>query len=373
MDHIAQPTDYRLTPNTLSFALNILGEANRVQCSVSSGASIKCFIEDVTGLDYNSNHEYREWPVIVAPTYFNTDTIKYIYAAIPKTSASGTAAMIVFPSEQLDIYGKNAQNEQIGPTTHFFIWLQGIISAVTTTDDVSTRQMTQLVNDGVLGTEQARAAKAITNIKVNGSDVQIEAGTAEITTPQQMSDLENDENFIEESDVSAGNNILQLRNKSLNLAHNHDWGDIKNKPNLVEGITIGGGKLTFLLSNGDAAVADFSALMTAVNNLASNVAGNGDKINALAEKRGMVIDPYVWASTYNPEGETWEEGEIGEYWFDASAGKLKIFKGEYVSGAPYFPIVLGMFLLWHEDTGELLLYSLYNAIQTPTMITIFTP
>ncbi len=365
MDHIAQPTDYRLTPNTLSFALNILGEANRVQCSVSSGASIKCFIEDVTGLDYNSNHEYREWPVIVAPTYFNTDTIKYIYAAIPKTSASGTAAMIVFPSEQLDIYGKNAQNEQIGPTTHFFIWLQGIISAVTTTDDVSTRQITQLVNDGVLGTEQARAAKAITNIKVNGSDVQIEAGTAEITTPQQMSDLENDENFIEESDVSAGNNILQLRNKSLNLAHGHDWGNIVNKPNLVEGITAGNGKLSFFHSNGDTTVADFSSLIATINSKASQVS-----VDALVNQRGMVIDPLVWAATYNDDGFVWTETLIGNYWFDTTAGKLKIFVG-FILDEPIFPEVKGMFLVWHESTGELVMYSWYGT-GNPSTITIFT-
>ena len=85
----------------------------------------------------------------------------------------------------------------------------------------------------------------------------------------------------------------------------------------------------------------------------------------------MVIDPYVWASTYNPDGETWEEGEIGQYWFDTSVGKLKICNS-IVSGAPYFEIVLGTFVLWHEDASELLLYSLYNAIQTPTMKSITT-
>lgn len=168
---------------------------------------------------------------------------------------------------------------------------------------------------------------------------------------------------------SAG--VVSYNGTNVDFSHNHDWGDIANKPNLVEGITAGNGKLSFLHSNGDTTVADFSALQTAINSLTSLVNSLTDKLEELVSSRGMVIDPYVWASTYNPDGETWEEGEIGSYWFDTSVGKLKICDS-IVSGAPHFSLMLGMFLLWHEDTGELLLYSLYNAIQTPTMITIFT-
>lgn len=172
-------------------------------------------------------------------------------------------------------------------------------------------------------------------------------------------------------EISVDGSVITIGDTSLDFAHGHDWGDIVNKPNLVEGITAGNGKLSFLHSNGDTTVADFSSLLTAINSLTSLVNGLSDKLEELVLSRGMVIDPYVWASTYNADGETWEEGEIGSYWFDTSVGKLKICDS-IVSGTPHFSLMLGMFLLWHEDTGELLLYSLYNAIQTPTMITIFT-
>ena len=171
--------------------------------------------------------------------------------------------------------------------------------------------------------------------------------------------------------ISGGNNAIVINGTTLNLSHNHDWGDIVNKPNLLEGITVGEGKLSFLHSNGDTTVADFTSLIATINSLTSSVNGLTDKLEELVLSRGMVIDPYVWASTYNRDGETWEEGEIGQYWFDTSVGKLKICNS-IVSGAPYFEIVLGTFVLWHEDASELLLYSLYNAIQTPTMKSITT-
>lgn len=111
------------------------------------------------GLGYDNGHQYRTWPIVIAPTYFNTNTQKYVYVAIPKNQTVGTTAMVVFPSEQLDIYGKNASDEQIGSTDYFFIWLQGIVSEVRENDSTLERQWAQNINYGLLDTDQARDAK----------------------------------------------------------------------------------------------------------------------------------------------------------------------------------------------------------------------
>ena len=161
MDYIAQPKDYWIAPNAIHISLNALGDANRIQCSVATGSVIMCYIYGTTndGLGYDNGHQYRTWPIVIAPTYFNTNTQKYVYAAIPKNQSVGTTAMVVFPTEQLDIYGKNESNEQVGSTDYYFIWLQGIISEVSETNSTLERQWTQNINYGLLNTDQARDAK----------------------------------------------------------------------------------------------------------------------------------------------------------------------------------------------------------------------
>lgn len=161
MDHIAQPKDYWIAPKAIHISLNALGDANRIQCSVASGAVIMCYIYGTTndGLGYDNGHQYRTWPISIAPTYFNTDTAKYVYAAIPKDQTIGVTAQVVFPSEQLDIYGKNASDEQIGSTDYFFIFLQGIISQVQEQNNTTTRSWAQAMDYGILDTDQARDAK----------------------------------------------------------------------------------------------------------------------------------------------------------------------------------------------------------------------
>lgn len=129
MGYIAQIKDYWIAPNAVYITLNALGEANRIQGSVASGTSIMCWIDGVDGLGYTNGHEYNTWPISLSPTYFNNNDPKYVYCAIPRTASIGTQAVIVFPSEKLDIYGVNAGGEQIGSTNYYYIFLQGIISA----------------------------------------------------------------------------------------------------------------------------------------------------------------------------------------------------------------------------------------------------
>lgn len=151
MDYIAQPKDYWIAPNAINITLNALGNPNRTQGSVASGAVVLCYIEGVDGLGYNNGHRFRTWPLTISPTYFNTDTEKYVYAAIPRASSGSTQAIIVFPSEQLDIYGRNAADEQVGSLDYYYIWLQGIITA---TDGTTDREWRQRINFGQKGTDE---------------------------------------------------------------------------------------------------------------------------------------------------------------------------------------------------------------------------
>lgn len=150
--YVTRPADYWIASNAISITLNALGEPNRIQGSVSSGAVIMCLLREVTegdGLGYGANHEPKRWPLSLSPTYFNSNTAKYVYVAIPRTSSVGTQAVVVFPSEKLDIYGRSmttpADSEseaqpgsdefvgaQVGSADYFYVWLQAAISEVKT-------------------------------------------------------------------------------------------------------------------------------------------------------------------------------------------------------------------------------------------------
>lgn len=165
MGYITQTKDYWIAPNAVNITLNALGQANRIQGSVASGAVIMCWIDGIAELGYDNGHEYRRWPLSLSPTYFNSDSAKYVYAAIPRSTSIGSQAVIVFPSEQLDINGKNASEEQIGSTDYLYIYLHGIISEVLTENGSTFRRWTldPKENWGQLDTAAARDAQKNTS------------------------------------------------------------------------------------------------------------------------------------------------------------------------------------------------------------------
>lgn len=183
--YITRPADYWIAPNAVQITLNALGDKNRIQGSVASGAVIMCFVESIKaesdggesgngdGLWYGSNHEPKRWPLSLSPTYFNSDTHKYVYAAIPRSTSVGTQAMIVFPSEQLDIYGRafrlltddssddsssddssddDDNYVQVGSTDYFYVYLNGIISAPYTEGGVQRRRWENEITESDWGT-----------------------------------------------------------------------------------------------------------------------------------------------------------------------------------------------------------------------------
>ena len=123
----ATTKDYWISPSALHIELNALGYPDYIQASCVSGAKILVYVKDIIGFD--AGHNYRRWPLQAAPTVFNTHTEKYVYVAIPRDMTLTASAWIVFPSEQIDIYGKNEKEEQIGDEKYYYIFLQGIITS----------------------------------------------------------------------------------------------------------------------------------------------------------------------------------------------------------------------------------------------------
>ena len=156
MGYIAQEKDYWIHNGALTINLNALGNPNRTMCSVMTSAVIMCYIEDADeddSLGYNAAHAYKTWPLAVSPTYFNSNTAKYVYVAIPRATSSDTRAMVVFPSEKLDIDGKNEQGAQIGASDYLYIYLQAKISA---TNGSTNRTWESELNTGKLDTDEGR-------------------------------------------------------------------------------------------------------------------------------------------------------------------------------------------------------------------------
>lgn len=123
----ATTQDYWISPYALHIERNALGNPDYIQASCMSGAQILVYVKDIIG--YDVGHNYRRWPLQASPTVFNSHSEKYVYAAIPRDFSSTESARIVFPSEQLDIYGKNVKEEQIGNEKYYYIFLQGILTS----------------------------------------------------------------------------------------------------------------------------------------------------------------------------------------------------------------------------------------------------
>ena len=154
---VANPSNYWISSNALRITLNANGDADYIQGNTASGAMILCYIKNVDGLGYDAGHNYQRWKLLLSPTFFPTKTAKYVYVAIPRADkkVQQDYAQVVFPSELLDIYGKNASEQQIGTTDYYYIWLQGIISASEVGGVLQDRVWTESVQTGTLASDEA--------------------------------------------------------------------------------------------------------------------------------------------------------------------------------------------------------------------------
>ena len=157
----ATTKDYWISPYALHIERNALGYPDYIQASCVSGAQILVYVKDIIG--YDAGHNYRRWPLQASPTVFNSHSEKYVYAAIPRDFNSTESARIVFPSEQIDIYGKNLKEEQIGNEKYYYIFLQGVL---TSSGDNGTeqRKWKSDVISGYLSTNEAFSAGMVDTV-----------------------------------------------------------------------------------------------------------------------------------------------------------------------------------------------------------------
>ena len=145
----AKTTNYWISNSALYIQLNATGEPNGIQASVVSGASILCYMQGIDGLGYDAGHNYQRWTLAAYPSEFPSDERRYLYVAIPRPKKTDSpdgairqrnaddVALVVFPSERIDIYGKSITDEskQVGSEDYYYIYLQGEISEVQITKD----------------------------------------------------------------------------------------------------------------------------------------------------------------------------------------------------------------------------------------------
>nr|DAK29899.1 MAG TPA: Putative tail protein [Caudoviricetes sp.] len=154
----ASASNYWISSTALSITLNAMGDADYIQANVASGAMIMCYMRNIDGLGYDAGHNYRRWNLIANPTYFNSTTEKYVYAAIPRKQQDNGTALIVFPSERVDIYGKSATEVQLGSEDYYYIFLGGVISPSVVGGVLQNRTWIQRVDTGKLASDEAIAA-----------------------------------------------------------------------------------------------------------------------------------------------------------------------------------------------------------------------
>lgn len=155
----AKTSDYWIGSNAIYIQLNAMGSANYIQGNVASNAYILCYVKGIKGLEYDNGHNYQRWPLVLYPSVFPDNDKRYVYVAIPRIhNSDNDVAMVVFPSEHIDIYGQTAEGKQLGSTDYYFIFLQGIISASEKEDgSLQSREWEQDVDTGTLASDEAIA------------------------------------------------------------------------------------------------------------------------------------------------------------------------------------------------------------------------
>ena len=154
----ARPANYWMSSYAIYIQLNAAGDYNYIHANCSSGSVIMCHVDGINELSYDSGHNYRRWQLTASPTVFHDNVARYVYIAIPKSAAADAMAVVVFPSEKIDIYGKNAKGEQIGSTDCYYIFTQGIISDSYSDGGSHARTWTQEIDTGTLASDEAMAS-----------------------------------------------------------------------------------------------------------------------------------------------------------------------------------------------------------------------
>lgn len=149
----ARPSDYWLSTSALFIQLNAVGDREYIHANCAAGAKVMCYMKDIIG--YDNGHNYQRWTLVASPTVFHDTNRRYVYIAIPKSTAADATALVVFPAEKIDVYGMNESGTQVGTTDYYYIFTQGIISASQVSGVVQDRYWEQAIDTGSLASDEA--------------------------------------------------------------------------------------------------------------------------------------------------------------------------------------------------------------------------
>lgn len=194
----ARTQDYWISPSALYIELNALGIPNFIQASCATGAQVLVYIKGI--VSYDNGHNYRRWPLRAVPTMFNTNSEKYVYVAIPRNLDSNDSALVVFPSELIDLYGKNADGGQIGSEDKYYIYLQA--------------KITSSGDNGTTAREWDGGKTVVTGYLA--SDEAISAGLVD-TVWYQYSTVDQTVTFLKDLTMKIGTKFRQIFVKALTV------------------------------------------------------------------------------------------------------------------------------------------------------------
>lgn len=278
----ARPQDYWVSPSALYIELNALGIPNFIQASCATGAQILVYIKDI--ISYDNGHNYRRWTLRAVPTTFSTNSEKYVYVAIPRNLSTDDPALVVFPSELIDLYGKNADGLQIGSEDKYYIYLQA--------------KITSSGDNGTTAREWNGGKTVATGYLA--SDEAISAGMVD-TVWYQYSTVDQTVTFLKDLTMKAGTMFRQFFAKAITV--------------------MSGGSITFENQGSVVGIANSTTPATAEDHIATPKYVDD---NALSKKHDDSTEHALTVSSLTSDGELTAKGNThlqGDTFFGSGSDK----------------------------------------------------
>lgn len=156
-------------------------------------------------------------------------------------------------------------------------------SSFTTTSQLSSEVSTRAAADTALGNRiSAVESGKVSDVQVNGTSVK-SGTTANIPV------------------TSNGDGVVHVGGTDLNVTHQHDWADIKNTPNMLVGLGVGKGKITFYRKNGD---------VSEVTGLFNRVSATIDGGHGTPSVDATCVDGLLTLHFHNIQGEQGIQGDV---------------------------------------------------------------
>lgn len=115
---VSKNTHHWISPNALTIGLNFGGMPDYIQVSVLANAVILSYVPGIIGFD--AAHNYRSWNLTAFNTHLSSASSHYVYARL---DVNGKDALIVYDTEERNIYGATDDNPEFVDNEHYYIYI----------------------------------------------------------------------------------------------------------------------------------------------------------------------------------------------------------------------------------------------------------